>query len=423
MLARQQTLLASVEWSHELLAPDERAVFRRLGAFTGPFPLDAAEAVCGDPGDAGWAVFDVLSRLVDKSLVVHDPDTDWYRLLETIRLYAVDRCRETGELEATRDRHATWWSVWLGTHHPDGPSDSDLDAIHLAYPNLRAALQWAATTEPELALELAGGLGIYWYLRGLFGDALTLGDLALASSAERGPAWARAVGRMAMPRYYANDETYMTTVVAEACAIADATGDQLTPLRCQATGVMTIEDSEEFRDLARRAEACGDLWVAGRMHTGAALWGVLLGEPDAPIALERAAAIAEQLDASSLRVRRAPHRCRAARRRAQGTGGHRSAGAGHGPRRPGLAHGAHGVHQPRQLLPDLWRAGAVRAGDQLPGGLAPRLGSHARGSRPRCSACPSSWVGMFRGTGRTSPWPGSMPARCGSSPSSSARTR
>ena len=64
---------------------------------------------------------------------------------------------------------------------------------------------------------------------------------------------------------------------------------------------MSIEDSEEFRDLARTAEACGDLWVAGRMHTGVAFWGVLLGEPDAPIAFERAAAIAEQLDASSLR--------------------------------------------------------------------------------------------------------------------------
>ena len=93
----------------------------------------------------------------------------------------------------------------------------------------------------------------------------------------------------------------MATVVAEACAIADTCGDQLTPLRCKATGVMTIEDSEEFRDLARAAEACGDLWVAGRMHTGVAFWSVLLGEPDAPIAFERAAAIAEQLDASSLR--------------------------------------------------------------------------------------------------------------------------
>ncbi len=301
VLARQQTLLASVEWSHELLAPDERAVFRRLGAFTGPFPLAAAESVCGDEGDAGWAVFDVMSRLVDKSLVVHDADTDWYRLLETIRFYAIDRCRDAGELEATRDRHAAWWSDWLDARHPDGPSDGDLDAIHHAYPNLRVALQWAAITQPELALELAGGLSIYWYLRGLFGDALTLGDLALASSDVPGPAWARAVGRMAMPRYYANDVGYMTTVVAEACAIADACGDPLTPLRCKATGVLTIEDGEEFRDLARAAEACGDLWAAGRMHIGAALWGVLLGEPDAPVAYERAAAIAEQLDAGSLR--------------------------------------------------------------------------------------------------------------------------
>ena len=301
VLARQQTLFASIEWSHELLAPDERAVFRRLGAFSGPFPLNAAEAVCGDASDAGWAVFDVLSRLVDKSLVMHDPDTDWYRLLETIRLYAVDRLRDAGELQAARDRHATWWAVWLGAHHPDGPSDGDLDAIDQAYPNLRAALQWAATAEPEVALELAGGLGIYWYLRGLFGHAITLGDLALASSAARGPAWATAVGRMAMPRSYANDERYAMTAVAEACAIAAATGDQLTPLRCRATGVLSTEDSEEFRDLARTAEACGDLWVAGRMHSGVALWGVLLGEPDAQIAFERTDAIAEQLDASSLR--------------------------------------------------------------------------------------------------------------------------
>ena len=64
---------------------------------------------------------------------------------------------------------------------------------------------------------------------------------------------------------------------------------------------MTIEDGEVFRELARAAEACGDLWAAGRMHIGAALWGVLLGEPDAPVAYERAAAIAEQLDAGSLR--------------------------------------------------------------------------------------------------------------------------
>ena len=300
VLARQQTLLASIEWSHDLLAPDERTVFRRLSAFTGPFPLEAAEAVCGDTDDAGWAVFDVMTRLVDKSVVVPDPETGWYRLLETIRLYAVDRCADAGELKATRDRHARWWTAWLDAHHPDGPSDGDLDAIHAAYPNLRAALRWAAATDPDTALEAAGGLGIYWYLHGLLGDAVTLGDLALGSVPEHGPAWARAVGRMAMPRYYASDTHYMTMLVEEACAIAADAGDQVTPLRCRATRTMTIDDVDEYRDLARAADACGERWVAGRMHMCVA------GAPptpddDATAARERLAAIAEQLDASSFR--------------------------------------------------------------------------------------------------------------------------
>jgi predicted ATPase/class 3 adenylate cyclase/DNA-binding CsgD family transcriptional regulator len=301
VLARQQTLLASIEWSHDLLSDDERAAFRRLGVFTGPFPIDAAEAVGGDPGDAGWAVVDVVSRLVDKSLVVHDPDTGWYRMLETIRLYALDRCRATGELEATRDRHATWWTAWLEAHHPDGPSDGDRDAIHHAYPNLRAALQWAAATQPDLALELAGGLGIYWYLQGLLGDAVALGDLALAS-AERGPAWARAVGRMAIARHYANDEFYMTTIVTDACAIAEASGDRLTPLRSRAARVMSIDNLGELRDLARTADACGDTWVAVRMHMLVAACDLTLDDPEAPVAIDRFTTLAAQIDAGNFRL-------------------------------------------------------------------------------------------------------------------------
>lgn len=299
VVPRQQTLLASIDWSHDLLTPDERVVFRRLGAFTGPFPVEAAEAVCGEPDDPG-DVFDVLSRVTDKSLVVHDADTGWYRQLETIRLYALDRCRDAGELPVIRQRHAVWWAAWLEAHHPDAPSDNDLDAIDDAYPNLRAALHWAVTTEPELALELAGGLGIYWYLRGLLGDAVALGDLALAS-AERGPLWARAVGRMARPRDYAHDSNYMTITVPEACGIAERSGDRLTPLRCRLTRTLTVEDVEEFRTLARVAESCGDLWHAVRMNFCVAHFDVLLDTPDAPIALEQLTEWAEELDADSLR--------------------------------------------------------------------------------------------------------------------------
>jgi predicted ATPase/DNA-binding CsgD family transcriptional regulator len=298
-LPRQQTLEASVAWSHDLLSVEERVTFRRLGVFAGPFPLEAAEAVCGGDDLGSWAVFDALSHLVERSLVVHDPVGGWYRLLETVRLYALERCGDASEVEATRDRHAGWWAAWLNAHHPDGPSDGDLDAVHTAYPNLRAALQWAAATQPELALDLAGGLGIYWYLRGLLGDALTLGDLALANT--HGPAWARAVGRMVMPRYYADDTRYMTSTVTEAVAVAAAAGDELTPLRCRAARTTDFDHLSDLQEVAAAADTCGDPWVAARLHMILAWWHVILDDPDASIELDRLAALAEQLDATAFR--------------------------------------------------------------------------------------------------------------------------
>ena len=130
----------------------------------------------------------------------------------------------------------------------------------------------------------------------------TLGDVALGSVSEHGPAWARAVGRMAMPRYYASDAEFMTTVVPEACTIADAAGDLLTPLRCRATRTMTIEDLDEYRQLALRpAQACGEPWVAARMHMCVAGCAVADDDDATTVSLERLAAIAEQLDAGSFR--------------------------------------------------------------------------------------------------------------------------
>ena len=102
VMARQQTLAASIDWSHDRLDEAERIAFRRLGVFAGPFPLEAAEAVVAAEGDLDPAeVFDLISRLVDKSLVVADEGPRGeprYRLLETLRAYAVDRARTAGEL-------------------------------------------------------------------------------------------------------------------------------------------------------------------------------------------------------------------------------------------------------------------------------------------------------------------------------------
>ncbi|WP_165977009.1 ATP-binding protein [Nonomuraea diastatica] len=104
--ARQRTLLATVEWSHDLLTPRERVLLRRLSVFAGLFDLELAERVCADGGILrGAEVLDLLSALVDKSLVLHPGAAGRYRLLETIKQYAAERLEEAGEAAQLRDKH------------------------------------------------------------------------------------------------------------------------------------------------------------------------------------------------------------------------------------------------------------------------------------------------------------------------------
>jgi predicted ATPase len=132
--SRQQTLLATLEWSHELLAEDERVLLRRLAVFVGGFDLDAAETVCADAELEADTVVDVLARLVEKSLVVASGAGRElrYRLLETVRLYGAERLEAAGEAPELSRRHALW-ALALAERHGDNPR-LDVDAS-----NLRAA--------------------------------------------------------------------------------------------------------------------------------------------------------------------------------------------------------------------------------------------------------------------------------------------
>ena len=110
---RQQTLLASVEWSHGLLDDDERRVLRRLAVFAGPFLPEGAEAVAASIGDIDrWEIVDTIGTLVDKSLVQLDDDGS-YRLLETVREFARARADEAGETARLRAAHAAFWIAHL----------------------------------------------------------------------------------------------------------------------------------------------------------------------------------------------------------------------------------------------------------------------------------------------------------------------
>ena len=169
--ARQQTLRATVDWSHDLLTAPERVLFRRLAVFHGGWTLAAAEAVvpCGDlPRDA---VLDMLDRLVKQSLVVAEPGAHRtrYRMLETLRQYADDRLADAGEQNLVAAAHARFY-LELGERAESGLRGRSqgewAQVLREEHPNLRAALAWLTATDgqADAALNLAGSLGLYWHL-------------------------------------------------------------------------------------------------------------------------------------------------------------------------------------------------------------------------------------------------------------------
>ena len=163
---RQQTLRATIEWSHELLDADERRLLARLAVFQGGSTLDAAEGVCD-------AELDILESLVDKSLVrVRDGERFW--MLETIREFALERLEASGEAEAMRERHAKLFLELGEAAEPEllsvDPKPA-LDRLEPELENIRAALDWLEGSDrAEDALRLGGATMEFWCLRNRWGE-------------------------------------------------------------------------------------------------------------------------------------------------------------------------------------------------------------------------------------------------------------
>jgi predicted ATPase/class 3 adenylate cyclase len=171
-LPRQQTLRALIDWSHDLLSAQEREVFRRLSVFAGGWTLEGAEAVCSCGEVDGRDVLELLTSLVDKSLVAVELDGARYRLLETIRNYGEEKLQASGEESAVRERHLDFYLAFAeaAESSQNGPDRAAWRArLDLEQENLLSAHSFCGSSAEAGAkgLRLANSMQMYWFRSGL----------------------------------------------------------------------------------------------------------------------------------------------------------------------------------------------------------------------------------------------------------------
>lgn len=172
-LRRHQTLLGALEWSYQLLSPPEQTVLRSLSVFAGGFTLEAAQQIAEDePLLDRWDVLEHLGALIEKSLVAVDGDeAPRYRLLETTRLFALERLIESGAATLARSRHRDHYLALAEDCEARllfGHTQRHLARLDAERDNLLLALAWAPGLEDAVpGLRLAAALQDYWFLRAM----------------------------------------------------------------------------------------------------------------------------------------------------------------------------------------------------------------------------------------------------------------
>jgi predicted ATPase/class 3 adenylate cyclase/DNA-binding CsgD family transcriptional regulator len=313
---RLRTLRASVEWSHELLADDQRTLLRRLAVFAGGFTLADADEVCAGDASGGTGTLDLLSTLVDQSLVHADASERGmrYRLLETVREYGLERLADAGEVEGIRTRHRDAFLALAQRAAPELETERQPEWLQLLDPeaaNLATAIDFALGTAPELALRFCIAIHRWWGIRGRYREA----ELAFTRSLEAGGAEdeglrARAHEARAYLRVWTGEFDAAAVDVGEALALAGPE-DPATAARarCHLAVATLFTDPRTGRAEAERgaklAAEAGDKWalVTAKQLIANTHW-FESNNPEAMRILQEAAGVADELGDPFLIARR-----------------------------------------------------------------------------------------------------------------------
>lgn len=293
---RQQTLRASVDWSHALLTEPERVLFRRLGVFMGGFDRDACEKVLCDKAIAAHQVLDVLALLVDKSLVIAESTGGRmrYRLLETIRQYAQEKLSESAEAVSVRDRHRDHFTTMAAALDAPGGTGLDLllDGAEADIDNLRAAFGWSReNADTDRALQLVTSLQPFWLTRGRLKEGSDWLDLALSDAEAGAEVTPRAMARALADKAFLDNmrDADSFARAQRALAIARELHDPALLARTLTTcGRLAAWDAELAQPYLSEAErlirSLGNRWALCQLLYGQALSAIVgTGDLDAAV--------------------------------------------------------------------------------------------------------------------------------------------
>jgi len=281
---RQQTLRGAIAWSHDLLDPADQQVFACFAVFAGGATLDAIDRVVFEPGEDADAL-DAIASLVDKSLVRQESEPDGeprFRMLSTIREFAMEKLGERGEADEVADRHAAWvlTTVEAGAASIFGPDQKAiLDRYEREHDNIRAALAHAiARDHAEMAMRIFAASWRFWQMRGYLAEAREHAErvLALSGSSDHPDARGAALEAAGGIAYWQGQLEVARRWYEEAVEIARASGDDSRIANAlynmSFTFTLAHEDQVRARALAREAveiyRGLGDEAGVGR-----SLWG------------------------------------------------------------------------------------------------------------------------------------------------------
>lgn len=309
-LPRHQTLRATMDWSYSLLSEQERILFRRLSVFAGGCTLEAAEAICTDEGIAEDEVLDVLTHLVDKSLVVVEEREGErrYRLLETIRQYSQERLWEAGEVARLQERHWTWYTGLVERAGLDvlGPQQvAWFNRFEREHDNLRTALgRLLERGEAEIAARIGGGVFYhFWLYRGYRTEGRTILERILTQYAEHTSARAWVLLSAGLLAFYQDGTSRAHILLQEGLLLSRVLADrQLIAYFLNALAYLRHSQGDDKQAIALYEECLpllrevGDKPVLGLALSGWGLALLALGEYERARALcEESLALAREL--------------------------------------------------------------------------------------------------------------------------------